>query len=356
MPHFIAFITTFLVALAAVGVVNVWANLGHMFRADYAVEERVARLIDDGQYVRGNQEFDIPAAQIALIDRQRQAPDGVVFGSSRSMQIAARHFGGGRLLNHAVDTALLETHLGLFARYESRDLVPKSIILGLDPWIFKNAADDPALRLIAADLHAFSEKLGVKTTVQLSDRRSRLAELFSLPRFWAALSRRDGDCHGLWPAKDAASHCAIRGPDMSLKYPLAWQTRGADMIADEVALSLSRRGRMHGFRGFDRIEPGQVDALRRFLAYLQSKKIRTVVFLAPYHPLVAERRRGHRDWALVTAAESTIRAVTRELAISVVGSFDPRRAVCTAAEFFDRLHARPVCIDRILAPLASTVR
>ncbi|NQV57937.1 MAG: hypothetical protein HQ503_18900 [Rhodospirillales bacterium] len=349
MPNLIAFVVVFFTALGLVGTVNVTVNLGKYFREDFGVELRIAKIIEGGKYVQGSWEFNIPAVQAYLIRRLDVAPESIIFGSSRSMQVAKRHLSGsGRVLNHAVDTAILETYMGLFALYDQRGIYPKTVLLGLDPWIFKIHKWDQSFRPYYKDLIKFSRKINVPILEAGDSGGWAYSDVFSLRRFFASIqSSNDDGCKEIQAAENADTKCAVRRPDMSLIYPETWRNRSPDEVAREVSLGTMRRGRMHGFDGYQEINNSQVSKFQQFLSYMLDRGITVRIFLPPYHPIVTERYKGNKDWNLVEEAEAKIRHIASKLGVSVVGSFDASRSGCGPAEFFDGLHPRPTCIDKI---------
>jgi hypothetical protein len=68
-------------------------------------------------------------------------PKTLVFGSSRAFHLDSRSLNENHLVNHCMSGSTLEDIVALYALYEGREMRPKRIILGMDPWIL-NANND----------------------------------------------------------------------------------------------------------------------------------------------------------------------------------------------------------------------
>jgi hypothetical protein len=351
-PIFI-FITAFVTVLISISAVNIYANIGQYFYKDDKLERRAATYIAEGKYVVGNAELKLPSLQTMLAQSFARAPETIVFGSSRAMQVGAREIGSGvTVFNHSVNTALLETHMGLFAIYDQRGIYPSQIVIGVDPWIFKKFRIDTSFETYLEPLRRFTSTAGITMFDVQAPPTWRISNLFSVQRTVAAFKTLDTDhCSGIRAAQHEQSDCAVRRPDMTLRYPIEWRRRTAEEVSATVSLVVSRRGRMHGFDGFDSIDPGQVKRFQAFLRYLQKKNIQTVLLLVPYHPLVSNILKDSFDWKLTMEVESRVKALAASMRLPVYGSYNPVATKCGISDFFDEMHPRPRCLRKIYAGL-----
>jgi hypothetical protein len=348
-----AFLSTFLlVFLGALGLVssaNYYFNLGHTFRAEYSLERWAADVLNDGLYIHGNFELNNPAIHKFLIEKQDSAPDTIVLGSSRSMQIKKHHIpSSGTFLNHSVDSAYLQDLLGLFAIYDSRGLFPKRVVIGVDPWTFKFESLFAGARLYHREADAFSKKLGdTRKIIELSPTWS-FSDLISINRFLSGFALKNSNvCDKQLSARTAESSCAVRNPDGTLIYPKSWRNRPTSVVSSSVKLSVSRRGVMHGFDNFFALAPQQKKLFEQFIRYLISHDIKVSFFLSPYHPIVAQSKKETPNWRLVKEAEAYVRLVAGNLGADIFGSYDPANLTCGEEDFFDNLHTKPRCLDVI---------
>ena len=353
MAPIVIFIAAFVTALMSISAVNLYANIGQFFYKNDKLERRAATYIAEGSYVVGNAELKLPSLQVMLAQSFARAPDTIVFGSSRAMQVGAREIGSGvTVFNHAVNTALLETYMGLFAIYDQRGLYPSQVVIGVDPWVFKKFRIDASFEAYLEPLRRFTSAAGIALSDVQSPPTWKITDLFSVQRAIAAFKTIDtGHCSGIRASQHEASDCAVRRPDMTLRYPIEWRQRSAEEVSATVSLVVSRRGRMHGFDGFDSIDPGQFKRFQAFLRYLKDKNIQTVLLLMPYHPLVSDALKDAFDWKLTMEVESRVKALAASMRLPVYGSYNPAATKCGVSDFFDEMHPRPRCLSKIYAGL-----
>jgi hypothetical protein len=102
------------------------------------------------------------------------------------------------------------------------------------------------------------------------------------------------------------------------------------------------------FRDFAHRAPGRADAVEKFVRYLNSEGVNVTVLLVPFPPEVydAMRRLPGRN---VADVERDLRASATRAGALIVGSYDPRVAGVTMADFFDEDHLRPEALTRLVS-------
>lgn len=81
---------------------------------------------------------DLQTAVVAeKIKRGRLTPNDImVFGTSRSSEINSGLFHGGAMFNCVIPGGNLLDYIGLYGLYKSSNLLPKYLIISIDPWTF----------------------------------------------------------------------------------------------------------------------------------------------------------------------------------------------------------------------------
>jgi hypothetical protein len=98
------------------------------------------------------------------------------------------------------------------------------------------------------------------------------------------------------------------------------------------------------------LAPQEIDVFTRLVRFLKSQGTSVVLLMPPYHPLHYAYVREHDGDGSLAKTEATIREIGRETGVTVAGSYDPAKAHCSEAEFWDGMHARKSCLIRLLAP------
>lgn len=359
MPFLRAFAIVLIAGLGLLAAANYSLDGGDRWRGRHVVETQVGEIIAAGRHAETNRNYRSQVVHRIVIDRLDRTPDAVILGSSRIMGIRGRFLGDGLVLNHGVPSANLLDILAILSAYDRAGRMPRHVVIGVDPWIAKTQPPmGTRLRAFDDGRDTFGGRLGVDLRA-LGWAAEPPWELFSgrqLKSNLDELRQGDGPCGGVRARDDDDTPCAVRRPDGSLKWTTAFETIGPEALAAANALALSRRGRLHGFEGFDAPDDRYFEAFRRLLSHLDGQGSRVTILLSPYHPDVAAAPRVARDWALAMAVEERLRSIAADMAVPVVGSYSPDRIDCRPDEFMDFDHAKPSCLERIVAPIRSQGR
>ncbi|MDR3564212.1 MAG: hypothetical protein P4N59_22635 [Negativicutes bacterium] len=121
------------VCLAIVGFMSVALDPAHVFDAKYAKD--IADILLREKNAANVANYDDRRFQRYFIQNNKAGKDIIVFGSSRSLQIDNSIFPGHSFFNHSVFGASLEDHIAIYQLYREQNRLPRTIIIGVDPWI-----------------------------------------------------------------------------------------------------------------------------------------------------------------------------------------------------------------------------
>jgi hypothetical protein len=100
------------------------------------------------------------------------------------------------------------------------------------------------------------------------------------------------------------------------------------------------------------MEPGAVSAFSSLIKYLLDSGVQIEFFMAPVHPAYKELFPG--EWEKMSEVEVTLRGIATKYNIRTHGTFDPDANLCRPDEYFDGVHPRKSCAERILKSAFST--
>lgn len=349
------FILSFLGLLFATQVVIVSINVyhdeeGRLWRGTQR-EHWMAEEMLKGNNIAGRQDFRIRALVTEMIQQTDIAPETIILGSSRAMLLGESLLGQTRVRNHSISSARLVHYFSVVGQYAERGMKPAAVLIGADPWIFKN--EQLNIWPMEAGAQLLAQRFDIEPAHLGLDAKLTWGSYFSGEKAWGVLTQRSEKegCDQPILLRNDETPCAMRRFDGSLKYPVEQITKSTEAVAAEV--QRGARGRMHSYDGYRELDLGRVQQFKRFLAYLKAENISIAIFLAPYHPLVEAHQLGRRDWKITQNAESAVRNIAAELDIPVVGAYSARAVQCTDAEFYDGIHARESCMRRIIASLTD---
>lgn len=352
MRFIVPFLSLLLVIQAAIISINLFADEDGRVWRDFEKERWMTKEMHIGNNIAGRQNFQIRVLVTEIIKQAESPPDILVLGSSRSMLVGEALLGRSGVINNSISSARLVHYFSVLGQYMQRGLRPSKVVIGIDPWIFKNE------KLIIWPMEGgaidFANRLDIDAAKLGFDNNFPWTTYFSGDKAYKVLTKsaNNANCDNLISIHNENTHCAIRRFDGSLKYPAELIAQSKEAVSADVARTA--RGRMHSYNGFSSIDPTRVEQLRRLLVYLKSEKISVDIFLAPYHPLVEAHQSGRRDWELTQEAEKRVRQMADDLEIVVLGSYSASIAGCDDSEFYDDIHAREPCVSRILGPILNT--
>ncbi len=288
--------------------------------------------------------------------------DCVVVGSSRAMQVSSfrkkRTLGEicEKITNLAVSGALFEDQIALSFAAVNSSRKPKTIIFGVDPWIF-HIGKGIAWRDAYPDVY-----MAALQELKWADARptnppgspNKLLNLLNIEYTARSVNKAIMlATRGATSIKEAPYFDEKVGlvepvllPDGSLIY-------SAKILADsKKPVPLTWQGYLTEGTPYDQ---RAVDLYRRYMLLLIDKGITPVFLLTPYHPNAWADKKSNTTLTL-QAVEPVVRQLANQLGVAVLGSYDPEVIGCKQSEFMDFMHATPDCLARITAQKPSQTK
>jgi hypothetical protein len=338
-----------------VAATNFFVDPAHIFGSHH-YEKSIARFLADGKNVANISNYDDRLLQKYYIEDVIRIPDIIVLGSSRSLHIASGQFPGKSFFNNSVPGATIEDYLALYELYVERGVIPKTIIIGVDPWILNKNNGQNRWETIKSYYQAMMDRLHIKNNVpavtqsQGTLQQDKLAQLINLEYFIESLKCLRQDRH-IYPTGAREGDVMIKLADGSISYDKPFRERSPMEVMKSAAEF--DRDVPYSLGGFKELDPGLRATLEKFIDRLKADGVRVILFLAPYHPVAYENlRRSHTYGSIMQEAETYFRDLARRKGIQVLGSYNPS-GWCAPEEFYDGMHPKKICLDRLFAPLAA---
>jgi len=251
---------------------------------------QIAEILIAGKFVNVSN-IERRMLQKTLIERQKQAPDIAVFGSSRADRFSSMLFPGCILRNNSVNSGTLEDYVSLTNVYLRRGILPKTIILELDPWILNENQDIAIYTVLTSEYQSLAKKAAIDISVEDRIRfewyrDKKYFNLFS-PIFFQQSLRvliLGGKGPDLIEMEDSAAYLIQGGyaPDGSLSYSTI-EVKSAQEV-EQAAIQYATKKEISFMNNFRRLDPKREVVLERFVDYISSQGSRVVLFLVPFHP------------------------------------------------------------------------
>jgi hypothetical protein len=295
--------------------------------------------------IRGN--VDDRRLQEEMIRRAPLTTDGLILGSSRSMQIRASSFPEYTILNCSVAGASIEDDIALYELALERGLMPKMILLTLDPWLLNRSNGQDRWKSIGKAYDRGLRRLALRDESRegvIWDEVEKWRQLASPGYFQESLKT-------VWRSQ--------RGPnsggftrrlltDGSTEYPSEFSDPSPEHVRQLAELCIKGR-EVYAIDGFSAIDERASRLLEGFVKHLRSRGSQVRFFLAPYHPRVHSFVASTGKYRQVGASEARFGGLAAREGIPVIGSYDPGACGFTEKDFLDGMHAREAAVARLIA-------
>lgn len=348
--------------ICAVGLlvgVNIWVDPANILGSEKQ-EQRMAQLVEEGLNISGRSDFNDRLFQLFRIRLMDQAPDNIVIGSSRALQIRDGMLPG-RTVNNAVPGASLEDYFAILQLYGERNMLPKHIVLVADGWLFNIANQQSRWVALRNKCNALAEHLGVIGLCSPGagglDGQS-LRELLSYGYLRESLKRLARHGVAATSQNSTVPDASIIGvkelplvqggrlADGSILYPKKQRTTPHTEI-ERAAAQFAKATPVYSLGGYHQLDPIYTNGFEALVEYLTAKGVQVSIVLVPYHPVATQIFREDRIYASrLNDAEGFVRSTAKRYGASVFGGY--LSDVCEVKEFYDGQHPRQSCMAKLL--------
>lgn len=341
------FILKLLIIVLPVGltviVTNYLIDPANIFSGETYIEG-IANIMSQNHNVDNLTNYDERMLQEQMIKRLNKAPDVVVLGSSRVMEINSGFFPDKKVLNCGVSHGNLQDILAITGALDSMHMLPKEIVLGLDYWLICQGGtlewqslypyhEYMVAKLSEANQHSNAE--------QSPNSFRKLSSLFSLNYFNSSI-------HFL------LEHKSKKYKDVGLNKPTTYGrfSDGSICYGDnythpdlvKLAIDAKAKGRKEGLPTPDTLRIKQLDKL---LDYLKEKEIKVHLTMLPIHP---EFYKGIQQYhkQVLEEWEPIFKNIATKHQIAITGSFNAESIGMTDSAFYDDLHCSGESIKKCI--------
>ncbi len=350
--YIISVLTTVASVLLLASLLNYFIDPAHLFRGG-TYEHGIVELLQQGNNVANISNYDERLFQKYYVQNLQKGKDVIVLGSSRSMQIRSELFKTNSFFNASVSGSSSEDYLSIFDIYYRHGFVPKKLVLGVDPWVFNSNSNQTRWRGIQNNYYDMLKLIGISSishnnTVVVKHNVFKqliswgyLRESFShLVRGKVFDSSRE---QKYYPTNSDTAAVTVKRVDGSL-YEASYENKTPDEINESViAFSISP----YSLQKFTEINMKASQELVKFIQFLNDKNVEVIIFLAPYHPYVYKNLVYGSNSHIIDDAESHLRNIAEKYHIPLIGSYNPDKSSCVESEFYDGMHPKEICVNKI---------
>lgn len=339
----------FAMLLIVVAGVNYHYDPAKLF-GDYTYEAGIAKLLSEGKNVANITDYDERLVQKFFAERLHNHRDVLVLGSSRSMSLNPDLFPSMTFYNASVSGASLEDYYAILQVYEEHDLLPRLLVLGIDPWVFNRNSEQARWKSLEQEYRRSLYGINIKvppSDVPSYKRLHKLQQLVSFDYFRAALNAAHRTNRNYYATNATELDVNIRLADGTIAYAHDYAHRTSEEVA-RITHQQAARVPIYSLGRFHELDSEYIELLKAFIKHLHTKDIEVILYLPPYHPdMYASIVHEGSPYQAVKDVEVYLRQFAAERNLQVWGSYDPNIIPCGRGDFYDEMHPKPSCITKL---------
>jgi hypothetical protein len=320
--------------------VNYWGDAAKIFHTGY--ERNIANIIYTNKNATNISNYDERILQKELINKIKSKPDILIIGSSRTMLINSSYFENEKVVNNSVSGASIEDFIAIYQMYKTKNILPKKIILGIDPWLFNENNGQTRWRSLKREYYSFFNKTTDKDILN-----NKTRQLFSFSYFQSSMKSLPAMFLGKSdpiPSNEIYNETNTRIIDGSLTYSEKFRNVTIETVNNEAKNYIVDR--IYSIENFKIISPKIFNEFDDLCKEIQANGIELSFFLAPYHPIVYAKIK--EDYKIVLEGEKKISKYALQNNIKIFGSFNPMKIEIDDTGFYDGMHSKEKTIQKIL--------
>ena len=343
----------FIPILLIIAVVNFTVDPANLYSGD-AYITGIAKIMLSGKNVANVENYDERLLQKKYIEGLRQAKDVIVLGSSHSMRVSSAQFPGKTFFNNSVSIATLEDLIAIYQLYSDNGLKPSIIILGIDPWIFNIYYNYNLWRTLSNEYQKGINNLGLGTPDYLASfvNTLELEKLFQIisPSYFQGsiklLLTQYWKRSSYYATIDVESDVSIKTFDGLYSYPSEYRLANVDQVRQRIE-NVINQPIDTGFEHYTILDPQRIAIFKNFIELLKTEGIQVFIFLPPFHPVYYNYLVNSEKHRIILNVQELLINIGKEKGITILGSYNPADIPCQENEFYDYLHLKSTCIEKV---------
>lgn len=301
---------------------------------DYGADKNAAFLLKDHSSVYFTGIRNEAIFMESLINAQMVSPDIVVIGSSRIMQI--RSPDKRKLLNLGVSGSALRDDIGMIYLVDKK-LTPSTVFIGVDPWLLSSQVVDGRYQSLE---NAYLKTIGKapkeeKVVSKFMPLKNQLRDFYNRTTYSMKI-----------PENDQPEIKAKKRSDGSHIYDTVYVSKTQNDIERGFndLIKYKVLGNYSDNNEYIEREKAKNDFIN--LIMQQKRKRNVVLILSPYHPKLFLRMKQEVPYIL--EIEKTFKEIAKLTGVKIIGSYNPITCGCTFEDFYDGMHPKESCMNKIL--------
>ncbi len=266
----------------------------------------------------------------------------IVVGSSKVMQINSEMIGE-PILNLAVSGASIEDDIAISLEAVAK-VDAKNVYLAADPWLLNIHDGQDRYKSVVSLYDYWIEKISKKMPSQKYLSSAQLAAIDdSSVNLLSLLRNKLHPTESSIPKDGEVEAVAKKAYDGFHIYNES-RVDNTRNISDGFPSQLN-----YSMKVFE-YDSKSEENLLLLISYLKSLDVKVTLILSPYHPDLYQLMKT--DKPIFIEIENKFRGISQQHNVGIIGSYDPALVGCTSDEFYDGMHPKEACMNKLFNGLS----
>jgi hypothetical protein len=352
------FSVVMVILLGVVALFNILVDGVGVFRLNSGLKYMAENLVK-GKMIAGSfGRYGERELQRLVVEAYPGRRDLIAIGSSRLMMLRGRFIKGNPdFFNHSVSGASMEDLLAIIGVYKEKGLLPRRVVLGIDPWILDKKTPfgdrwktlDHYYQLMLSEIgtpkpdRTESGWAGSKSRMTMEQFLAQYQQLINLDctlQNWESLKR--GRKLRVTTTVDIDDF--VREPDGSLHFPYVARFGSMKDQLSQAAVSPKVAADAANGNSLDGL-----DKLESLVRFLHAHSVQVVFVLPPFSPTAYHSCLNDAQHCSMLGAEIKVRNLAQRNGVPVLGSYNPGVYGFEGKDFFDATHGHEVVMKRLFS-------
>lgn len=316
----------------------------------YEFMKNAVNALNSGNIIQISGDMDEGQFQKAMINSMKNTPETVVIGSSHIMYVPWEYED---YYIAGLSGAYLGDYYAILGLFESNNMLPQRIVIGVDPWAFMTSYNAGRHSSISSysdyehELIITGERIVIKND---NSRLKKVKEIFNFSYFQSSfvnLRKKgikyyiSGRSNNITVAEDEQ----ISDVQKILPNARRIMPKAGFLSIEEnnnaAESAISSKGLYQLGSELSSVNGKNFNDFKMLLIYLQDKCVDVELYLPSWYPVIYDYFSESENYAGVIELEAMIRDLGKELNITVHGSYNPHYGKVTVEDFADWLHLKP---------------
>lgn len=341
--------------LLMIAAVNWYVDSYAYLRVTY--DEIAEKMTEGTRNVVGLEEsaFNDRSLLAANLERQKEAKEVIVIGSSRVLNFDHTMFGTDSFYNAGLSESTIYDLWAVTGILVQCGHLPEKMVIGVDAFLFNTAHNNDRWM----DLESYENymavlldgKLNENTPKGQKDTGRKPDRLLSLDYFrYNVTCLRDRKRFEVSYTEDWVTERYTKHYDGSIAYQSELRN-----VSEESVVELTRQAVeeqvVYRMTDYKEIDEESMEMLSVLIDYLQSQNVEVILYLPPYSPMMYDYIESEEQFGKVFEVEEKIKQLAQDKQTALYGSYNPEGCELKMSDLYDVYHVKTEKMEDTFYPV-----